>query len=359
LLPAEVNSPRLQKLLDYDRAERGLGTVIFGNGFSEDAYRISRAAFTLVTRAESEEPSMNPPGRATASPDIPAEDSLRRRDDPKIEEIVVFVDGRTETTGILEFAGVLAEEYGAHLTAVFLRPLAVSTPQEMFVRGGGIKDVIEAHSAQLERIEADHRARFDRIVRRHGTQSEWRSLPFLSRDVEVHAHYADLAVVARPDPSRQTAGPLGLGESLVFTSGRPVILFPPQGTASRVRRILVGWNAGRESVRAVADAMPLLVRAEAVEVLVVDSERRQSGHGQEPGADIARHLARHGVQVEVRRRSSEGEDVGRVLLSQAAAFGADLLVMGAYGHSYLNEWIFGGVTRTILSEAGLPVLMSR
>jgi nucleotide-binding universal stress UspA family protein len=299
------------------------------------------------------------PTRATPSPDTPMEDALRRSDDPKIGEIVVFVDGRTETTGILEFAGVLAEEYGAHLTAVFMRPLAVSTAPEMFARGKGIVDVIDAHTTQIEAIEAGHRARFDGIVRHHGLQSEWRALPYLSLDVEVHAHYADLAVVARPDPAGQTAGPLRLGESLVFTSGRPVILFPPHGTASRVRRILVGWNAGRESVRAVADAMPLLVRAEAVEVLVVDSERRRSGHGQEPGADIARHLARHGVQVEVQRRSSEGEDVGRVLLSQAAAFGADLVVMGAYGHSYLNEWIFGGVTRTVLREAGLPVLMSR
>jgi nucleotide-binding universal stress UspA family protein len=94
-------------------------------------------------------------------------------------------------------------------------------------------------------------------------------------------------------------------------------------------------------------------------VLVVDPERRREGHGQEPGADIARHLARHGARVEVHRLSSGGEDVGRVLLSQAAAFRADLLVMGAYGHSYLNEWIFGGVTRTVLREADLPVLMSR
>ena len=108
-----------------------------------------------------------------------------------------------------------------------------------------------------------------------------------------------------------------------------------------------------------ADAMPLLVRAEAVEVLVVDPERRRSGYGQEPGADIARHLARHGAQVELRRLASSGEDVGRVLLSRAAAFGADLMVMGAYGHSCLNEWIFGGVTRTMLRVASLPVLMSR
>ena len=284
---------------------------------------------------------------------------MRRRDDPKIGEIVVFVDGRTETAGILEFAGVLAQEYGAHLTAVFMQPLPASTSPEMFARGEGIPHVIEAHQAQLERIEAGHRARFDGIVRRHGIRSEWRSLPYLSTDLDVHARHADLAVVARPDPAGQTAGPLDLGESLVLTSGRPVILFPPHGTASRVRRILVGWNAGREAVRAVADAMPLLVRAEAVEVLIVDPERRRAGHGQEPGADIARHLARHGAQVDVRRLSSGGEDVGRVLLSQAAAFGADLMVMGAYGHSYLNEWMFGGVTRTVLREAGLPVLMSR
>ena len=229
----------------------------------------------------------------------------------------------------------------------------------MFARGKGILHVIEAHQAQLDGIEAGHRALFDGIVRRHGIQSEWRSLPHLSRDLEVHAHYADLAVVARPDHAAQTAGPLGLGESLVMTSGRPIIVLPPRGTASRVRRILVGWNAGREAVRAVGDAMPLLVRADAVEVVVVDPERRRSGHGEEPGADIARYLARHGAQVEVRRLSSHGKDVGRVLLSQAAAFGADLVAMGAYGHSRLNEWIFGGVTRTVLREAGLPVLMSR
>jgi len=215
--------------------------------------------------------------RATASlvDDAPIADSLRRRDDLRMGEIVVFVDGRTDTAGILQFAGVLAQEHGAHLTAVFMQPPPDSTPPEMFARGEGIPHVIETHRAQLEGIEADHRARFDDIVRRHGIRSEWRSLPYLTSDVEVHAHYADLAVVARPDPAGQTAGPRGLVESLVLTSGRPVIMLPPRGTASRVRRILVGWNARREAVRAVADAMPLLVRAEAVEVLVVDPERRR------------------------------------------------------------------------------------
>jgi nucleotide-binding universal stress UspA family protein len=92
----------------------------------------------------------------------------------------------------------------------------------------------------------------------------------------------------------------------------------------------------------------LLVRADAVEILVADRDGHFAGHGEEPGADVARHLARHGVRVEVLRLSSGGKDVGRLLLSRAA-----------YGHSHLSEWIFGGVTRTVLREAELPVLISR
>jgi nucleotide-binding universal stress UspA family protein len=276
----------------------------------------------------------------------------------ELKEIVVFVDGRTEAEGILEFAGLLAQEHGAHLIGVFIQPEPSVTPAETFARGTGILGVIESHRAQLEAIEADHRSLFEAIVRRQGIRSEWRSLSYSNSDVAEHAHYADLAVIARADPANQTGSPVGLVESLVLTSGRPIIMFPPHGTVSRVRRIVVGWNARREAIRAVADALPLLVRAEVVEVLVVDPQHHP-GHGQEPGADIARHLARHGTQVEVLRQASGGEDVGRVLLSRAADFGADLVVMGAYGHSHLSEWMFGGVTRTVLREASLPVLMSR
>jgi len=240
-----------------------------------------------------------------------------------------------------------------------MQPEPTVTPAETFARGKGMHSVIEVHRAQLERIEADYRALFEDIVRRHGIRSEWKSLPYLSSEVGVHAYYADLVVIARPESAGQTAGPPGLAESLVLSSGRPIIVLPPRGTVSRIRRILVAWNATRESIRAAADALPLLVKAEAVEVLVVDHQRHPAGHSQEPGADIARHLARHGVHVEVRRLSSGGKNVGHLLLSQAAAFGADLVVMGAYGHSHLREWMFGGVTRTVLYEAGLPVLMSR
>jgi nucleotide-binding universal stress UspA family protein len=277
-----------------------------------------------------------------------------------LRDVVVYVDGRATNVGTVEFAAGLAHEHEAHLTGVFIQPEPAVSPSEMFARGKGIQDVIAAHQAQLSEIEADLHARFESIVGRHGIQAEWRRVAWIdSSESAVHARYGDLAVVARQDPMDQQVGPPGLVESLVLTSGRPTIVLPPRWTATQMRRILVGWNAGREATRAVADALPLLVRADAVEVLVVYREGHLAGHGQEPGADVARHLARHRAHVEVRRLSSGGEDVGRLLLSRAAAFSADLIVMGAYGHSHLREWIFGGVTRTALREAELPVLMSR
>jgi nucleotide-binding universal stress UspA family protein len=298
--------------------------------------------------------------QSTWSPPEPAPLSMGKGT-AVLGEIVVFIDGRSETANILKFAATLAEEHNARLISVFMQPEPIVTPAETFARGKGMRSMIEVHQAQLERIEADYRAQFEDVVRRHGIrpESEWRSLPYLSSEVGVHAYYADLVVIARPESAGQTARPAGLAESLVMSSGRPIIVFPPHHTVSRVHRILVAWNATRESIRAVADALPLLVKATAVEVLVVDHQRRPEGHGQEPGADIARHLARHGAYVEVRRLSSDGKDVGRLLVSQAAVFGADLLVMGAYGHTHLREWMFGSVTRTVLYEAGLPVLMSR
>jgi len=288
-----------------------------------------------------------------------AEPIPRTASKPELGEILVFTDNRSEAANILEFASLLAEENGARLISVFMQPEPAITPAETFARGKGMLSVIEVHRAELEGIETHHRALFEDVVRRHGIpRSEWRSLSHWRTEVAVPAYYADLVVIARPERG-QMSDPPGLAESLVLSSGRPVILFPPGGMASRVRRILVGWNATREAIRAVADAVPLFARAGAVEVLIVDYQRQRERHGQEPGADIARRLAALGAQVEVQRLSSDGQGVGHLLLSQAVAFRADLLVMGAYGHSTLREWLFGGVTRTALYQAGLPVLMSR
>jgi len=122
------------------------------------------------------------------------------------------------------------------------------------------------------------------------------------------------------------------------------------------QRVVVGWNSTREAARAVNDAMPLLVAAEVVTVLTIDAREAPLGHGQLPGADISLHLARHGVKAQVEQTVSADLSVGDVLLSRAADLGADLLVMGAYGHSRLRELLLGGATRTLLGFTGLSVV---
>lgn len=276
-----------------------------------------------------------------------------------IKDVVAFVDGRSEGAGILEYACRLCLEHGAHLTGAFVWPPLVSDGPGAYARGAAIADLLAHYEAEMALRENGLREPFELAAKHMGLRTEWRSVRHqLAEEIVAHARYADLAVVGRSDSTGHDSVPLDLPETLVLASGRPALLLPPTPPPSMCRRVLVGWNAGREATRAVADALPFLSRAETVELLVVDHERRTS-HGEEPGADVARHLARHGVQVDVRRLSSDGGDVGHLLLSRAASFGADLLVMGAYGHSRLTELVFGGATRTALREATLPVLMSR
>jgi nucleotide-binding universal stress UspA family protein len=118
----------------------------------------------------------------------------------------------------------------------------------------------------------------------------------------------------------------------------------------------VAWNAGREASRAVNDALPLLTRAKVVRILAINPDRTGE-HGEEVGADVALHLARHGVNADV---SVVGSDIGDadMLLSQVSDFGADLIVMGAYGHSRARELILGGMTRHVLHHMTVPVFMS-
>src|SRR5258708_1263018 len=261
-----------------------------------------------LRQAHGERPPLSPqfkPGRFST-----------KRGAIELRDVVVYVHGRAENAGTLGFASALAFEHGAHLIGVFVEAELALRRGEAFVRGKGIEDGVAARQGKLGGIEADRRALFESVARRHGIRAEWRLVPSAdSGESAVHARYGDLAVVARQDPGDRQGGPPGPGESLRLTSGRPTLVLPPRCTATPIRRILVGWNAGREATRAVADALPLLVRADAVEIFVVDRDGHFAGHGEEPGADVARHLARHGVRVEVLPLSSVGTTAGPLLSS--------------------------------------------
>ena len=166
----------------------------------------------------------------------------------------------------------------------------------------------------------------------------------------------DLSLVGQSEPETNAIEEV-IAEAALFDSGRPVIIVPYiQKAPLKLDRVMVCWDGGRQSARAMADAMPLLKRAGRAEVVIVADE-----HGKEDeiaGADVGQHLARHGVNVEVKRVAKGDIDVADVLLSHAADIAADIIVMGGYGHSRLREFVLGGVTRSILQSMTTPVFMS-
>jgi nucleotide-binding universal stress UspA family protein len=284
-----------------------------------------------------------------------------------IKDILVLAEGGPEDAGTIDYAVRLASQHGAHLTGAFALPALRADGPVTFVRGPAITELLREFGSESALLEKTAHTLFERAARGAELAAEWRTIPpYLEKEFIVHARYADLAIVSRRardrgrgSPDVETVSPVSLAEAVVFASGCPVILLPRSVPATLGKRVLVGWNASREATRAVADALPFLTRAEAVELLIVDPDRRPEAHGPAPGADIARHLARHAVTVNVRVVESGSNDVGSLLLDRAATIDSDLLVMGAYGRSRLTEFIFGGATRTAMHEAELPVFMSR
>jgi nucleotide-binding universal stress UspA family protein len=271
--------------------------------------------------------------------------------------ILVHLDHRPRSAERLGLAGSLADEFGAHLIGLFA-PGVPRLPSYAQAEGGPLlRELLDRRNAE---IQHDAERRFRDIAQRHGDErSEWRaSLADPAAAVQLSARYADLVVAGQPEAEDE--GDLrGLADELVFSAGRPVLFVPYAGRFPALgKRVLVAWDTGREAARAVTDALPLLQRAEAVEVCAFDPERGRRGHGELPGADIGLYLARHGVKVTVARQSGARYDVGSQILSRAADVGADLVVMGAYGHARVRELVLGGVTRTMLEAMTVPVLMS-
>jgi len=245
----------------------------------------------------------------------------------------------------------------SHLTGIAFRyePLVPLTD-----RYGFPAEVMESQRVENEKAAKAAMAKFDDAARRAAVSAQSRMLdgPVASAP-DVFAKVArrfDLAVMGQPEPETPAFERL-IVEAALFDSGRPVLIVPYiQRSGLTLERVMVCWDGSRSAARAVADAMPLLVRAKATEVLTVASEPAKSN--EMPGADIAHHLARHGVKVEVDSIVTVETDIASTILSHAADISADFLVMGGYGHSRLREFVLGGVTRGILGSMTLPTLMS-
>jgi nucleotide-binding universal stress UspA family protein len=256
-----------------------------------------------------------------------------------------------------DFAVGMAEAFDAHLTGI---AFVYQPMMPMIERYGIPAEVIDAPRIEGRKAAETAISKFNDTARRRMISAESRMIELTYDDAPTLfgrlARRFDLAIVAQPEPDK--GGPeQAILQAALFDSGRPVLMVPwIQRTGLKLDRILVCWDGSRSAARAVADAMPFLLRAQAAEVVVVTSKAGKSD--ELPGADIAQHLARHGVKVELKRIVAGDIDVANMLLSHAADYSADFMVMGGYGHSRLREFILGGVTRSILGTMTVPTLMS-
>ncbi len=276
-----------------------------------------------------------------------------------IKDILVQIDGAKSAPARYAAAIELAQTHGAHLTGLCL---AVEPPVPATIMGMVPPEAIASQRETIREQAETAMADFRLAVERVGVPGEGRIVQVLDFDaVDVfvqHARHSDLVILGQQDPI--DFSPLGQNfpADIVMACGRPAIIIPFIGAPPVLgQRVLVAWEGGREAARAVNDALPILKRAHAVTVLSVNPDVAGNDK-RDAGADISLHLARHGVKVTAARTITRETSVGDVILADIADNSIDLLVMGAYGHSRLREWVLGGVTRHILAHMTVPVFLS-
>jgi nucleotide-binding universal stress UspA family protein len=275
--------------------------------------------------------------------------------------IAVHVNESPHTLARVQLAAQWAAKFGAHLVGT----AATGLPATYYfgsISGEGAV-VVPAYLDALKDRAQTALAMAEAAVARESAAS------FEKRTIEeeagvalcLQARYSDLLIVGQDDPHERTVVQApGVAEYVLMNSVSPVLFVPHAGAFPTMgERVVIAWDGGMEAARAVHGAIPILRRAKLVQVAVFDATVGPDAHGEEPGADIALFLARHGVKVDVSRHVTGGEiDIGNAILSHVSDFGADLLVMGGYGHSRFREVLLGGATRTVLRSMTTPVLMS-
>ena len=273
-----------------------------------------------------------------------------------LKDVVVNLSGRAPLDFAADYATSIAATFGAHVTGIAFLYEPVIPDGTL---GGVPVDLIELQREENSKIARDAIGRFEAGVKKAGVASETRQLDAtFGGAATLFAQVArrfDISVVAQAQREQGATDELII-EGALFESGRPVIVVPYiQKSGLTLERVLACWDGGRTAARAIADAMPFLERAKAVDLVIVAEERKND---EITGVRMSEHLTRHGVAVSVKRMAKGDLAVQDVILSYAADSGADFMVMGGYGHSRLREFILGGVTRGILNSMTVPVLMS-
>lgn len=275
-----------------------------------------------------------------------------------IKDIVVNLNPSTQSDRIGDFALSVARTFDAHVSAVAFQ-YWFEVPGTV-IGATALAAVIDAQRNETGQAAQAALAKFEQAAKREGVAFDCRTLETnVAGATHLFGELArtyDLAIVRQPQQDKPGPEEL-LAEAALFSAGRPVLIAPYIQTGPlKLDHVTLCWDGSRAAARAIGDAASFLRKAKTVELLMV--KPKEGGRREIAGADMAQHLARHGLNVELERITVPDIKVADAILSHVADRGADLLVMGGYGHSRLREFVLGGVTREIMQSMTVPTLMS-
>ncbi len=277
--------------------------------------------------------------------------------------ILVNLNHEARAEQLIAAAAAVARPAEAHVVGLYVMPPLYVPSDIMVPMGAGFyEDQVADHEAQAERIKTI----FERLTKGEPFVAEWRvhgdprtTYDPIADGVIIQSRAAELVIVSQAAGDRCPPMLTDIPARVTMESGRPVLVVPDSWPAREYGRdIAVAWNDSREAARATFDAMPLLERAKKVRLITVGEIHNSDGVNIIASAEVAATLARHGLEVEVETASPDSRHPGSALLARVAADGSDMLVMGAYGHSRMREFVLGGATRDVLKNMTVPVLMS-
>lgn len=284
-----------------------------------------------------------------------------------LRDLLVCLDGRERSALCLRLAVDLAHRNGSSLSALYLRewsPAQLAHRQTAENAGRPLAEMQELRGAveeSIERSALQRRSELERLAKQYALEVHWQVLeaePAIA--LPQHARYADLCILAVDTPADSTSAGYGFSEEMLFTAGRPVLLVPASGDFNVLgAHVAIAWNSSRSSARALNDALPLLERSAKTTVIAINSKDVIPQHGALPLPNLREHLKRHGVAADfIELNEVPAGSVADRLQDRALAVGADLMVAGAHGHTWLREVLLGSVTRDLLARLRLPVMMS-
>lgn len=274
--------------------------------------------------------------------------------------ILVSLNELSRLPQLLAVATAAARSFGAHISGLYVVPAVQLYPSMGFE---AVPQVFDGNQIYFKDNQEEVRAAFEDTMKKEGLKFDLHvvqgATSSIADEVVAQGRSADLIIVSSTSPDETTGVESDFVEQTVMAAGRPVLVLPFKGdTKLNLNDVVLGWNGERESARAAFDALPFLKAAKKVRIIRTDPQKDPTLKGAVAGADLAETLARHGVKAEATSLATANDDAGHALLRCADDNGCDLIVMGAYGHSRLREYIFGGATQYVLDHLNRPVLMS-